>query len=208
MAASTADDDLSIRLRVSDGLGSTGLARQVHGDTLTLDATCSVLISNFCRADYTIRACEVTASWCTAVTATSRSTGPTAPSTCRPTTATSGRVHSAAAFRAGSGHGDVDLLSTRYRSTWTAQSSHGDVTLAVPDFSSGYRVLASSDEESVDTRVRTDPQSDRVISAHSDHGDVAVLVRARSERQSAATMIPHRHAVWIVSTFCGLSPTV
>ena len=55
-----------------------------------------------------------------------------------------------------------------------ARSTHGDVEVVVPDTQVSYRVDAATDHGDSVTRVRTDPQSDHVIVAHSGHGDVTV----------------------------------
>jgi len=56
----------------------------------------------------------------------------------------------------------------------TATSDNGSVEVEVPDDEVTYRVDARTDNGSTDVGVRTDPASDRSITAHSDNGTVAV----------------------------------
>lgn len=84
---------------------------------------------------------------------------------------------SATSVRASSDGGDVLLdLAAPPRSV-DASSDGGDVEVVLPDTPDVYRVDVSSDGGSTQADVRTFVESDRVISAHSDGGDVVVRYR-------------------------------
>jgi hypothetical protein len=75
---------------------------------------------------------------------------------------------------AASSGGDVTLLFAAPPSQIVANSSGGSVVIKVPGTADAYRVQASSSGGDVTTRIRTDPESSRVIRASSSGGDVSI----------------------------------
>jgi hypothetical protein len=71
--------------------------------------------------------------------------------------------------------GDVEASLVTPPRRLVAESSAGDVELLVPDVV--YDVSATSSAGDVDTRVASDPDSRRELTAHSSAGDVRVAVR-------------------------------
>jgi hypothetical protein len=78
--------------------------------------------------------------------------------------------------------GNIDLAFEVPPRRVDASSHGGDVNVAVPDNAVSYRVDASSGGGSTSTRVRTDPEADRVIRAQSHGGDVTVRYTNEEER--------------------------
>jgi hypothetical protein len=89
-----------------------------------------------------------------------------------------GSVHVEAArateVKARSSGGSVRVRSAVVPGTVEARSSGGSVTVEVPDGPTAYRVDATARGGSSRTQVRTDPTSDRHITAHSSGGSVTV----------------------------------
>jgi DUF4097 and DUF4098 domain-containing protein YvlB len=75
---------------------------------------------------------------------------------------------------ADSDNGRVSLAFASAPTTVTATSDNGRVEVVVPDTADTYRVDAQTDTGSTDVGVRTDPTSDRSITAETDNGSVSV----------------------------------
>jgi Putative adhesin len=86
-----------------------------------------------------------------------------------------GRGLSAERIDLHSSAGDVEASLDTPAQRLIAESSAGDVELLVPDVV--YDLSASSSAGDVDARVASDPDSRRVLTAHSSAGDVSVAVR-------------------------------
>lgn len=73
--------------------------------------------------------------------------------------------------------GSLDLAFAVPPRRLDLSSDGGSVVVELPDEPVVYRVDASADGGSVDTQIRTDPEADRTIAAHSDGGSVVLRYR-------------------------------
>lgn len=73
--------------------------------------------------------------------------------------------------------GSVQLTFERPPDLVDLTSTGGGVVAELPDEAVAYRVDASADGGRVDTQVRTDPDAERTITAHSDGGSVVLRYR-------------------------------
>lgn len=80
----------------------------------------------------------------------------------------------AATVLADSDNGQVSLSFADAPTSVTATSDNGGVEVVVPDTAATYRVDVQTDNGSTDVGVRTDPTSDRSITAETDNGSVTV----------------------------------
>ena len=80
-------------------------------------------------------------------------------------------------IKASSSGGDVQLVFDAAPDRVSADSSGGGVEVGLPRVDGGYRVNADSSGGETRIEVPTDPQSPRVIDAHSSGGDVRVVTR-------------------------------
>ena len=199
LESAPAGSALEVRSKVTAGLRSPETAVQRRDDgTLVLSASCPVLFGGSCGVDYEIAvpagtAVDVDAS---AGDVTAEDLASSVPieleSSAGDITVTG---LSAPELRLGSSAGDIDASGVRAAtvhvnssagdvslSLRTApdrveiESSAGDVDLVLPDET--YRVDASASAGDVDdSRIRTDPDSPRVVRVRSSAGDVRIEAR-------------------------------
>jgi hypothetical protein len=179
--------------RLDRGFRKPSYAASVQGDRLVLTGSCPLIVNQWCKVSYTV---EVPAATTVTVSASSGGVnvsgidgGLDLSSSAGGVTVTdvggTVRVHSSA----GSVHGeqlrstDVDASSSAgsvklsFRvapDTVVAHSSAGSVDVELPDDATAYKVDASSSAGSENVDVRTDPTSDRTITASSSAGSVHV----------------------------------
>lgn len=192
VGSDASSDTITVTAEVSHGLRKTGHEEYVHGDRLRLEATCPFL-TNFCDVSYVIEAPA-------GVDVNVRTEGSVTASYVRGDVdlhSDHGRIevvgiegdvrlHSnhgsvrgmgmaAPVVDASSSHGNVSLEFEDAPRTVQAASAHGDVEVVVPEDETAYRVDESGTDRGVLARpIRTDPSSERSITATSDHGDVTI----------------------------------
>ncbi len=76
-------------------------------------------------------------------------------------------------------NGSITLTLGVVPNSVRTQSDNGSITLVVPDTTDAYRLDVGTSQGSVTTPVRTDPTSPRVLSAHTDNGDVTISYPGR-----------------------------
>jgi hypothetical protein len=201
LTSAPAGAPLQVRARVTEGLRSPErVARRRSDGTLELASSCPFLFSSNsnCDVDYEIAvpagtAVRVDANGGDVVAEDLVSTLPVqlessgGDITAVDVTAPELRLSSSAGdveasgvrsevVHAESSAGDVSLSLRTPPDRVEADSSAGDVELVLPDET--YRVDASTSAGDVDDRqVRTDPQSPRIVVAHSSAGDVRIEAR-------------------------------
>lgn len=190
----TEGDDVTIQARVSHGLRATGHSERVVGDRLVLEASCPLIGSDFCSVTYTLEVPEDVA-----VEVRGESTitvsdiaGPVEASTDNGSVeaariagdvrleSDNGRVVgtdlTAAAAHASSDNGRVELGFLDPPSAVEATSDNGRVEVVLPNEPDVYYVVdVSTDNGTAATPdIRTDPESERTVTAGSDNGNVTV----------------------------------
>jgi hypothetical protein len=185
-------DEIRLVADIDHGLRRTGTSQEIEGSTLVLRSSCP-LVSSWCRVDYRL---EVPARLAvTARTDNGRITvrdidGPLevdadngsielvrVGGTIRGSTDNGSLVATglrSAEVDADSDNGRVSLTFASPPRSVEATTEHGSVEVVVPDDQTIYRVVLGTDLGSSDVGVRTDPDSDRVITARSDVGSVSV----------------------------------
>ncbi len=185
---------VTIDMTVSRGLETPSHSETVEGDRLVVRSRCLWVVSAFCQVDYVIRIP-------TGVSVIARSDGgDVSVSNVHGTLdlgSDGGKVSvlggesqrvrlesdggdvtatelSASSIEASSDGGSVLLALETSPTSVDASSDGGDVEIVLPDTLDTYRVDVSSDGGGTESAVRTDPTSDRVITASSDGGDVTV----------------------------------
>jgi hypothetical protein len=197
LTSAPAGDELRVRARVTEGLGTPDRDAERRDGTLILSSSCGFFFGN-CDVDYEIAVpagtavrVDATAGDVHAEDLTSRvpvelesSAGDvTAVDVSAPElrlSSSAGDVEArdirAERVSAESSAGDVVLSLRTPPRRVDADSSAGDVEIVLPD--EVYRVDASTSAGDVDNReVRTDPASPRVVHARSSAGDVLVEAR-------------------------------
>jgi len=193
----TDGDQITVTARISDGLRSTSVRREVVGDRLELRGGCPALLSAFCDVAYTVEMPSRIAVRARLGNHSARVSGVVGDldlhsSNGRVEARGSGtgtvRLHSdngnvvgldlrARTVDAHSDNGDVDLTFAAAPGDVKATSDNGDVTIEVPDDGTSYAVDTGSANGSTAAPVRTDPDSDRRIVARSGNGSVLVTYR-------------------------------
>ena len=199
LTSAPAGSELEVRSEITAGLSSPDTAVRRRDDgTLALSSSCPNLFGGSCDVDYEIAVpagtavrVDASAGDVTAEDLTSSVpieldssagditvTGVSAPELRLDSSA--GDVDAsgvrAAVVRADSSAGDVSLSLRTAPDRVEIESSAGDVDLVLPDET--YRIDASASAGDVDDRrVRTDPDSPRVIRVRSSAGDVRIEAR-------------------------------
>jgi hypothetical protein len=197
LTSAPAGDELRVRARVTEGLGTPDRDVKQRDGTLHLSSSCGFFFDN-CEVDYEIavpsstlvrvdaNAGDVHAEDLTStvpVELESSAGDVTAVDVSTPElrlSSSAGDVEArgvrAERVSADSSAGDVVLSLRAAPRRVDADSSAGDVAIVLPD--EVYRVDASTSAGDVDSReVRTDPASPRIIHARSSAGDVLVEAR-------------------------------
>lgn len=190
----TDTDAVRIDARVSEGLTETDFRQEVVGDQLQVRVRCKAVVSNmWCKADLRIvvpRDLEVRVRTHNGRVTLRGIRGRADAESSNGTVeaeALSGatRLHSdngtvratrlrTDSIQADSTNGSVRLEFDTPPLSAIARSDNGSVEVAVPRGDEGYAVDVSSDNGSTDSRVKTDPESERRIVASSDNGSVTV----------------------------------
>ena len=185
---------ITVDMTVSRGLETPSHSETVQGDRLVLRSSCLWVVTAFCQVDYVIHVP-------TGVSVVARTGGgdigvwnvrgdldlEADGGDIRVLGGVSQRVHlgadggditttrlSAASIEASSDGGDVLLALGTPPTFVDASSDGGDVEIVLPDTPDAYRVDVSSDGGATEAAIRTDPASERSITASSDGGDVIV----------------------------------
>jgi hypothetical protein len=179
------DSQVHVHARISRGLHDSSHDVHLAGHTLVADASCPHFQDLFCSVDYTIR---VPASVSTSASSAKASVD--VDGIAGPVRITSvdgdvtGRRLTSTTATATSVDGDATLTFAEVPTTVETSSVNGDVVVDVPR-GSVFHVDATTENGSVSTGIRTDPASQRSITAHSVNGDVRVGYR-RAPSQPAA----------------------
>lgn len=187
----TADvTDIVVRARIGHGLRRSGSSVVVDGDRLVVRGSCPIFGSEWCDVRYTIdvpadidvivRADDDVRINGVAGTIDVRSgdgsvrvddvSGALVVST--DSGSIRGTSVSSATVDARTDNGDVAIQVITAPRAIEARTDNGDVDVVVPDDGSTYVVDISSNNGSVDNSLRTDPDSDRRVTIHSDNGNV------------------------------------
>jgi hypothetical protein len=185
-----ADDTITVTTHVSTGLRKTGHSQRVEGDRLLLDATCPSFLSSFCEVIYTVETppgVDVLVRSELGVTVEgidgdvdvtsdqggvelSRIGGTLRADSDQGTVRGSGLR--SPDVEATTDQGGVALRFDAEPERVVADSDQGDVEVVVPDGEAFYRLDTDTDQGRVVRDIRTDPSSDRSITASTDQGDV------------------------------------
>lgn len=188
-------DEISLVAEVSHGLRRTVTHADIEGDTLVVDMDCPIGIPVWCSVDYrlvvprgldvnvrnengqlTLRDLDgdVTAHGDNGTIELARLSGTVDAETNNGSVRAGGLT--AAEVHGRSRHGSVRLTFAEAPTTVTARTSEGSVEVVVPDDDATYRVETDvrGFGGSADAAVRTDPGSDRSITASTAHGSVTV----------------------------------
>lgn len=187
-------DDIVVTATLTHGLRRTEEQVSIEGDRLVIRDRCGgAPFASFCRSDYTLQVPtdvaavlrsrngsvlatgiegDVDASSSNGSVAASRIGGGLRLRTSNGRVEGSGLTSEVA--EASSSNGAVDLAFDRAPRDVEVTSGNGRVEIVLPDTPDAYRIDASSDNGSVDTPVRIDPASDRIIVAESRNGSVSV----------------------------------
>jgi hypothetical protein len=188
-------DEISLVAEVSHGLRRTVTHADLEGDTLVVDMDCPTGIPVWCSVDYrlvvpkdlaidvrnengrlTLRDLDgdVDAHGDNGTIELARLSGDVDVETENGSVRAGGLT--AAEVHARSRHGSVRLTFAEPPTTVTARTSDGSVEVVVPDDDATYRVEADvrGFGGDADAAVRTDPGSDRSITATTNHGSVTV----------------------------------
>jgi hypothetical protein len=187
-------DDVIVDMTVSRGLETPSHSEVVEGDRLVVRSGCLWILTEFCQVDYVISVPDgvsvvahadgrdVVVSGIRGDLDLSSDGGAVV---VRGVEAERVRLDSdggdvtadglaATSIEASSDGGDVRLSLASPPTTVVASSDGGDVEIVLPDTSDAYRVDLSSDGGGTDAAIRTDPASERSITASSNGGDVVV----------------------------------
>jgi hypothetical protein len=187
-------DAVRIDARVSDGLVATQFTQDVVGDRLQVRVRCRMVIENqWCRADLRIvipRNLEVKVRSMDDSVSLRGLTGRVDAESGNGTVegeslAGATRLHSengsvrasrlrTESIQADSNNGSVRIEFATAPLSAIARSDNGSVDVAVPRGEEGYAVDISSGNGSTDNLVKSDPESERRIVAHSNNGSVTV----------------------------------
>ncbi len=169
---------VDVKRHLSYGLSHPHVSERVIAGVLTIDTSCTGVVSTFCTARYDLAVptgFAVTASSSAGSVAVTGMSGPLDLSS------SAGSVSatdvSSTDVRAHSSAGSVMVTFTVTPQRVDASSTAGAVVVLVPANGPPYRVDAHSTAGGSAVDVPTDPQSDRVIIAHSTAGGVLVSTR-------------------------------
>lgn len=175
----SAGSSIDVTAHISQGLRQTGYSISREGTNLVVDATCPIFLTNFCSVDLEV-------SMPTDLPLVIRADqGSVTVTDVRASVDLESDHHDLRAERLGaaatlrSEHGDITASFSVPPDRVDADSDHGDIELVVPDGTEAYLVDLSTEHGSADTRVRTDPESPRFITASTQHGDVTVRYAGR-----------------------------
>lgn len=184
-------DSITVRSEISDGLIATDHRAEVVGDRLVLTTRCPWFVVKFCEVDYTI---EVPADVTVVVDVGNGSVSVRGVDGDVDASAGNGGVDLddvGGRVDADAGNGGVTGTALRaevvdasagngsVRLSWLveprrvdARAGNGSVELVVPESRVAYQVDFDSGHGSVDTQVRTDPTSERTLTARAGNGSV------------------------------------
>jgi hypothetical protein len=187
-------DEVTIVAEISHGLRRTVTEATVEGDVLVVDMDCPTSLNQvWCSVDYRLVVPaaldldvhnengrlvlrdidgDVIADGDNGRVELARLTGDVDASTDNGSLRASGLRGDVVHGR--SSNGSVRLSFAEAPTTVTARTSNGSVEVVVPEDDTAYRVAADSTIGSIDTAVRTDPSSDRTITADTQHGSITV----------------------------------
>jgi hypothetical protein len=172
------DAQVHVHARISRGLHATTHDVHLAGHTLVADASCPHFQDLFCSVDYTIR---VPASVSTNVSSRNSSidvTGLSGPVHIDSVNGdVTGRRLTSKTASASTVNGDATLTFVATPTIVDVSSVNGDVVVGVPR-GSVFRVDATSGNGSTSTGIRTDPASERSITADTVNGDVHIAYRS------------------------------
>jgi hypothetical protein len=179
--------------RIDRGFRTPSYAASVEGDRLLLTGSCPLVVNEWCKVSYTV---DVPAATTVTVRASSGGVNVSGIDGALDLSSSAGgvtvtdvggtvRLHSSAGsvhgeqlrsthVDASSSAGSVKLSFHVAPDTVVAHSSAGSVDVQLPDDATAYKVDASSSAGSENVDVRTDPTSDRTITASSSAGSVHV----------------------------------
>jgi hypothetical protein len=197
VAGDDSTDAVVIDMTVSRGVQAPTHTERIEGNRVMVRAGCRWLVALFCQIDYVIR---VPAGISVVAHADGRSVRVSNVHGFLDLESDGGSVEvrggesrsvrldsdggdvvatglSAESIDAHSDGGSVLLDLVAAPTTVTASSDGGDVEVVLPETPDAYRVDVSSDGGGTSADVRTDPTSDRAITASSSGGDVVVRYR-------------------------------
>lgn len=155
----TTESEITVEVRVDEGLRAPRHHERVEGSALRLDAGCPGFATMWCAVSYVVHLPTGIV-----VDASSDNGDIT--------------VDDATAnVRAVTANGEVDVSVAAGVDQVIATSDNGDVTVAIPDDTLAWNVQASTSNGDRSANVRIDPTSPRTIDATSDNGDVTVRYR-------------------------------
>jgi hypothetical protein len=157
------------------GLSHPHRKEQVVDGVLEITAGCSGIINTYCTTRYDLAVPRTFALQVRSQDGSVRVTGLDGP---LDLSSSNGSITAdnlgSTDVQAGSSNGSLRLVFAVEPRHVQANSSNGSVTVSVPPVSGPYRVDAHSSNGTTRLDVRTDPQSDRLIVAHSSNGSVTV----------------------------------
>jgi hypothetical protein len=195
----TDSDTITVTARISDGLRPTTVRQEIVDDRLELRGGCFAILTSFCNVAFTVELPETMSVRARLGNDDIRLTNVrgdvdahTENGIVRVQGADGARLVLASdngdvvadglrspVVDADSDNGDVDLSFVEAPTAVEATSDNGDVDVAVPDDGTAYAVTTSSGNGSSAAPIRTDPSSDRSITAKSGNGDVQVVYLTR-----------------------------
>jgi hypothetical protein len=186
-------DEVTITAEISHGLRRTVTEGSIEGDALVLDMDCPTGIPTWCSVDYKLvvpRGLDVEVDNENGRTILRDIDGDVLVDGSNgrielarlggdvDVDTSNGRVEASGlrgdVVHSRSRNGSVRLAFAEAPTTVTARTSDGSVVIVVPDGDATYRVLADNFVGSIDAAIRTDPTSDRTITANTDHGSITV----------------------------------
>jgi hypothetical protein len=181
---------VTVTTHVSEGLRSTGHHQRIEGDRLVLGATCPIFLESFCEVTYTVDTppdvdvvvhgdLGVSVDGIDGDVDVAADHGPVDLSRLGGAV----RVDADHGSVRGSGLRSEDVDATTDQGTVllrfdepprrvVAAAEHGDVEVVVPPGPAEYEVVAETNQGSVTRDIDTKPETDRSITATTDHGDV------------------------------------
>ncbi len=188
----------TVTTRVSDGLVATTHHQQRIGDRLVLSASCPTLWSAFCSVDYVVAVPDdvavVVHTDNGSIKAQDLYAGADLETDNSAITVDhlSGRVKlstdngdvtgadlGSRTLEADTDDGSITLTLAVAPTSVRSQTDNGSITMVIPDTTDAYRLDVGTSQGSVTTPVRTDPTARRVLSAHTDNGDVTITYPGR-----------------------------
>jgi hypothetical protein len=190
-------DSITVRAHISDGLRATGHHIEQDGDRLLVEGSCPNFLGNWCSTSYTIEVPtdiavvarsddhievsdiegDVDASADQSSIELARIGGAVVANSDQ------GRITGtdlrAGSVQAGADQGRIRLEFAEPPRAVAASADQGDVDIVLPDTGESYAVAVSTDQGNASYPIRTDPDSDRAITAESDQGDVTISYATR-----------------------------